>query len=187
MSNTDDTKQVAGDDRERVPNASETGGPIILFFYDRIRSQSRRGVGCFPPSCCIRRKNSLLISTMSNIWNWSTRDVKAAIFSVKTVVFPVHRPLPNASTATKKSRATPRTKSSLSKLTFRKIGKSPWLIYSKQPQCVYFSHVAHVKMGEYGLYHLSWLHRRIHGTSDLRAESHFPIQPQYLGKEHRWL
>ena len=24
----------------------------------------------------------------------------------------------------------------------------PWLIYSKQPQCVYFSHVAHVKMGK---------------------------------------
>lgn len=24
----------------------------------------------------------------------------------------------------------------------------PWLIYSKQPDCVYFSHIAHVKMGE---------------------------------------
>lgn len=23
----------------------------------------------------------------------------------------------------------------------------PWLVYSRQPQCVYFSHVAHVKMG----------------------------------------
>ena len=26
----------------------------------------------------------------------------------------------------------------------------PWLIYSKQPDCVYFSHIAHVKMGEIG-------------------------------------
>ena len=24
----------------------------------------------------------------------------------------------------------------------------PWLIYSRQPDCVYFSHIAHVKMGE---------------------------------------
>jgi hypothetical protein len=24
----------------------------------------------------------------------------------------------------------------------------PWLVYSKQPDCVYFSHIAHVKMGE---------------------------------------
>jgi hypothetical protein len=24
----------------------------------------------------------------------------------------------------------------------------PWLVYSRQPDCVYFSHVAHVKMGE---------------------------------------
>ena len=24
----------------------------------------------------------------------------------------------------------------------------PWLVYSRQPDCVYFSHIAHVKMGE---------------------------------------
>jgi hypothetical protein len=24
----------------------------------------------------------------------------------------------------------------------------PWLVYSKQPDCVYFSHIAHIKMGE---------------------------------------
>jgi cytochrome c553 len=24
----------------------------------------------------------------------------------------------------------------------------PWLVYSRQPECVYFSHIAHVKMGE---------------------------------------
>ena len=26
----------------------------------------------------------------------------------------------------------------------------PWLVYSRQPDCVYFSHIAHVKMGEMG-------------------------------------
>ena len=26
----------------------------------------------------------------------------------------------------------------------------PWLIYSRQPDCVYFSHIAHVEMGEIG-------------------------------------
>ena len=28
----------------------------------------------------------------------------------------------------------------------------PWLVYSKQPDCVYFSHIAHVKMGEMECY-----------------------------------
>ncbi len=36
----------------------------------------------------------------------------------------------------------------------------PWLVYSKQPECVYFSHIAHVEMGEIACGHCHGDHGR---------------------------
>ena len=48
MSKTDDTKHVAAESQEEVPNASGTGAPIILFFMIGFALSLVVGWGIFP-------------------------------------------------------------------------------------------------------------------------------------------
>ena len=147
MSKIDDTKQVATDGQERMPNASETGGPIILFFMIGVVLSLVVGWVIFPKLLYSQKKQPIDFNHVMHMELVDEGCESCHFFRRGRQFCRYSRPWTNASTATKRSRATRKMRSRFVEEYVQKGREVPWLVYSEQPQCVYFSHIAHVKMG----------------------------------------
>jgi hypothetical protein len=146
MSNTDDTKQVAGDDRERVPNASETGGPIILFFMIGFVFSLVVGWVVFPKLLYSQKKQPIDFNHVQHM-ELVDEGCESCHFFREDGSFSGAPTLAQCIDCHEEVQGDTPNEIKFVEAYVQKDREVPWLIYSKQPQCVYFSHVAHVKMG----------------------------------------
>ena len=146
MSNTDDTKQVAGDDRERVPNASETGGPIILFFMIGFVLSLVVGWVVFPKLLYSQKKQPIDFNHVQHM-ELVDEGCESCHFFREDGSFSGAPTLAQCIDCHEEVQGDTPNEIKFVEAYVQKDREVPWLIYAKQPQCVYFSHVAHVKMG----------------------------------------
>ncbi|MCB2170820.1 MAG: cytochrome c family protein [Deltaproteobacteria bacterium] len=146
MSNTDDTKQVAVDDRERVPNASETGGPIILFFMIGFVLSLVVGWVVFPKLLYSQKKQPIDFNHVQHM-ELVDEGCESCHFFREDGSFSGAPTLAQCIDCHEEVQGDTPNEIKFVEAYVQKDREVPWLIYAKQPQCVYFSHVAHVKMG----------------------------------------
>jgi hypothetical protein len=146
MSNTDDTKQVAVDDRERVPNASETGGPIILFFMIGFVLSLVVGWVVFPKLLYSQKKQPIDFNHVQHM-ELVDEGCESCHFFREDGSFSGAPTLAQCIGCHEEVQGDTPNEIKFVEAYVQKDREVPWLIYAKQPQCVYFSHVAHVKMG----------------------------------------
>jgi len=146
MSNTDDTKQVAVDDRERVPNASETGGPIILFFMIGFVLSLVVGWVVFPKLLYSQKKQPIDFNHVQHM-ELVDEGCESCHFFREDGSFSGAPTLAQCIDCHEEVQGDTPNEIKFVDAYVQKDREVPWLIYAKQPQCVYFSHVAHVKMG----------------------------------------
>ena len=60
----------------------------------------------------------------------------------------------------------------------------PWLVYSRQPACVFFSHAAHVKMAQMDCVTCHGPIGESENLKTLPGEPDLGLQPRHLGEEH---
>ncbi len=146
MSKTDDTKHVAAENQEKVPNASETGGPIILFFMIGFVLSLVVGWVIFPKLLYSKKKQPVDFNHAMHL-ELVDEGCESCHFFRADGSFSGAPTLAQCVGCHDEMQGDTANEMNFYENYVQKDREVPWLIYAKQPQCVYFSHVAHVKMG----------------------------------------
>ena len=146
MSKTDDTKHVAAESQEKVPNASETGGPIILFFMIGFALSLVVGWVIFPKLLYSKKKQPVDFNHAMHL-ELVDEGCESCHFFRADGSFSGAPTLAQCIGCHDEMQGDTANEMNFYEEYVQKDREVPWLIYAKQPQCVYFSHVAHVKMG----------------------------------------
>ena len=146
MSKTDDTKHVAAESQEKVPNASETGGPIILFFMIGFALSLVVGWVIFPKLLYSKKEQPVDFNHAMHL-ELVDEGCDSCHFFRADGSFSGAPTLAQCISCHDEMQGDTANEMNFYENYVQKDREVPWLIYAKQPQCVYFSHVAHVKMG----------------------------------------
>ena len=146
MSKIDDTKKVAADGQERVPNASETGGPIILFFMIGCVLSLVVGWVIFPKLLYSQKEQPIDFNHVMHM-ELVDEGCESCHFFREDGSFTGAPTMAQCIDCHEEVQGDTENEIKFVEEYVQKDREVPWLVYSKQPQCVYFSHVAHVKMG----------------------------------------
>jgi hypothetical protein len=146
MSKTDDTKHVAAESQEKVPNASETGGPIILFFMIGFALSLVVGWVIFPKLLYSKKEQPVDFNHAMHL-ELVDEGCDSCHFFRADGSFSGAPTLAQCIGCHDEMQGDTANEMNFYENYVQKDREVPWLIYAKQPQCVYFSHVAHVKMG----------------------------------------
>jgi len=146
MSKADDTKQVAADGQDKVPNASETGGPIILFFMVGFVLSLVVGWVIFPKLLYSKKEQPIDFNHVVHM-ELVDEGCESCHYFREDGSFSGAPTLAECIDCHEEVQSGTENDIKFVEEYVQKDREVPWLIYSKQPQCVYFSHVAHVKMG----------------------------------------
>mgnify|MGYP006287892581 FL=1 len=147
MSKSDDTKQVAADGQERMPDASQTGGPIILFFMVGFVLSLVVGWVIFPKLLYSQKKQPIDFNHALHV-DLVDEGCESCHFFREDGSFSGAPQLAQCIDCHADIMTDTENEIKFYEEYVQKNREIPWLVYSKQPQCVYFSHVAHVKMGQ---------------------------------------
>ena len=146
MSKTDDTKHVAAESQEEVPNASGTGAPIILFFMIGFALSLVVGWGIFPKLLYSQKKQPVDFNHAMHL-ELVDEGCQSCHFFRADGSFSGAPTLAQCIGCHDEMQGDTANEMNFYENYVQKDREVPWLIYAKQPQCVFFSHVAHVKMG----------------------------------------
>ena len=146
MSKSDDTKHVAADGQEKVPNASETGGPIILFFMVGFALSLVVGWVIFPKLLYSQKQQPVDFNHVMHM-ELVDEGCESCHFFRDDGSFSGAPTLAQCIDCHEEVQGDTENEIRFVEEYVQKNREVPWLVYAKQPQCVYFSHVAHVKMG----------------------------------------
>jgi hypothetical protein len=145
MSNTDDAKHVAAESQEKVPNASETGGPIILFFMIGFVLSLVVGWVIFPKLLYSQKKQPVDFNHAMHV-ELVDEGCESCHYFREDGSFSGAPALAQCIDCHDEVQGDTANEIKFFEDYVQKDREVPWLIYAKQPQCVYFSHIAHVKM-----------------------------------------
>lgn len=168
MSKSDVSKHVATDGQERGPKASETGGPIILFFLVGFALSLVVGWVIFPKLLYSQKEQPIDFNHALHL-ELVDEECQSCHFFREDGSFSGAPQLAQCIGCHEEIMTDTENEIRFYEEYVQKEREVPWLIYSKQPQCVYFSHVAHVKMG-------SMECRTCHG--DIGESTHLPVYEQ---------
>jgi hypothetical protein len=180
MSKIDDTKQVATDGQERMSNASETGGPIILFFMIGFVLSLVVGWVIFPKLLYSQKKQPIDFNHVMHL-ELVDEGCESCHFFRDDGSFAGVPTMAQCIDCHEEVQGDTENEIKFVEEYVQKDREVPWLVYSKQPQCVYFSHIAHVKMANMDCVTCHGYIGESTQSPDIRAEPHFPIQSQHLG------
>ena len=145
MSKTDDTKHVAAESQDRVPNASDTGGPILLFFVIGFALSLVVGWAIFPKLLYSKKKQPVDFNHAMHL-ELVDEGCQSCHFFREDGSFSGAPTLAQCVGCHDEMQGDTAAEMNFYENYVQTDREVPWLIYAKQPQCVYFSHVAHVKM-----------------------------------------
>jgi hypothetical protein len=147
MSKSDDTKHVAADGQERVPNTHAPGGPILLFFLVGFALSLVVGWVIFPKLLYSQKEQPVDFNHALHM-DLVDEGCESCHFFREDGSFSGAPQLAQCIDCHQAILTDTENEIKFYEEYVQKDREIPWLIYSKQPQCVYFSHVAHVKMGQ---------------------------------------
>ena len=146
MSKTDDTKHVAGESQEKAPNTSGTGASILLFFVIGFALSLVVGWGIFPKLLYSKKKQPVDFNHAMHL-ELVDEGCESCHFFRADGSFSGAPTLAQCIGCHDEMQGDTANEMNFYENYVQKDREVPWLIYAKQPQCVFFSHVAHVKMG----------------------------------------
>ena len=146
MSKTDDTKHVAGERQEKAPNTSGTGASILLFFVIGFALSLVVGWGIFPKLLYSKKKQPVDFNHAMHL-ELVDEGCQSCHFFRADGSFSGAPTLAQCIGCHDEMQGDTANEMNFYENYVQKDREVPWLIYAKQPQCVFFSHVAHVKMG----------------------------------------
>ena len=147
MSKVDDTKKVAADGEEKAPSASEVGGPIILFFMIGFVLSLVVGWVIFPKLLYYQKKQPISFNHVQHM-ELVDDGCESCHFFRQDGSFSGRPTLAQCIDCHEEVNGDSEDEMRFVEEYVQKDREVPWLVYAEQPQCVYFSHVAHVKMGD---------------------------------------
>ena len=138
MSKTDDTKHVAAESQEKVPNASETGGPIILFFMIGFALSLVVGWVIFPKLLYSKKEQPVDFNHAMHL-ELVDEGCDSCHFFRADGSFSGAPTLAQCISCHDEMQGDTANEMNFYENYVQKDREVPWLIYAKQPQCVYFS------------------------------------------------
>jgi hypothetical protein len=145
MSKTDDTKHVAGERQEKAPDTSGTGASILLFFVIGFALSLVVGWGIFPKLLYSKKKQPVDFNHAMHL-ELVDEGCQSCHFFRADGSFSGAPTLAQCIGCHDEMQGDTANEMNFYENYVQKDREVPWLIYAKQPQCVFFSHVAHVKM-----------------------------------------
>ena len=145
MSKSDDTKHVAGERQEKAPDTSGTGASILLFFVIGFALSLVVGWGIFPKLLYSKKKQPVDFNHAMHL-ELVDEGCQSCHFFRADGSFSGAPTLAQCIGCHDEMQGDTANEMNFYENYIQKDREVPWLIYAKQPQCVFFSHVAHVKM-----------------------------------------